>query len=135
MNRRDYTCSIGASIVMLAAAQHAVHLFETACEELYPTLHQNQWSAATDIAGKRSSSVVPALSYTPGIGFGSFLLDPQEQAALSARIISTELRRSLQMLRCLSSSPRPDHHCFSLNSWTQNLEKRMQYLISVVESI
>jgi hypothetical protein len=135
MNRRDYICSIGASIVMLAAAQHAVHLFETACEELYPTLHQNQWSAATDIAGKRSSSVVPALSYTPGIGFGSFLLDPQEQAALSARIISIELRRSLQMLRCLSSSPRPDHHCFSLNSWTQNLEKRMQYLISVLESI
>ncbi|KAF7180870.1 hypothetical protein CNMCM7691_010161 [Aspergillus felis] len=135
MSRRDYTCSVGASIVMLAAAQHAVQLFETACEELYPALLQNQWPTAPDIAGKRSNSSVPALSYTPGIGFGSFLLDPQEQAILSARIISTELRRSLQMLRCLSSSPRPDHRSFCLNSWTQNLEKRIQYLISVVESI
>ncbi|KAF7128645.1 hypothetical protein CNMCM5793_003496 [Aspergillus hiratsukae] len=135
MNRRDYTCSIGASIVILAAAQHAVHLFETACEELYPGLHRNRWSTPPDIPGKPSNSHVPALSYTPGIGFGSFPLDPEEQASLSARIISTELRRSLQMLRCLSSSPRPDHRSFSLHSWTQNLEKRMQYLISVVDNI
>ncbi|RHZ46025.1 uncharacterized protein CDV56_102190 [Aspergillus thermomutatus] len=135
MNRRDYACSVGASIVMLAAAQHAVHLFETACEELYPALLQNRWSTAPDIAGKPSHPHAPALSYAPGIGFGSFLLDPQEQASLSARIISTELRRSLQMLRSLSSPPRPDHISFSLNSWTQNLEKRMQYLISMVENI
>ncbi|KAG2417908.1 hypothetical protein HFD88_001007 [Aspergillus terreus] len=115
INSTKCTSSIGGSIVVVAAAHHVVCLFEEAC--------------------RRANGPFPA----PGIGFGSFLLDPQEQTVFRAQIISIELHRSLRMVQSLSMPLQtgcfgPDPACLAMDGWLQDLKRRLRSLISVVES-
>ncbi|KAL4783353.1 hypothetical protein BJX76DRAFT_358096 [Aspergillus varians] len=158
--RSDYTSSIGCSIVVVAAAHHVVCLFESACGELYsPPPNRGRWSIpsrsedsqhnpnSTSFGNPRRRSYGGSLGHTntnglppaPGIGFGSFLLDPQEQAALGAQIISTELHRSLRMVQSLSVPLQtgffaPDPAGVAVDGWLQDLKQRLRCLISAVES-
>lgn len=149
INHRDYISSIGSSIVVVAAAHHVVCLFQNACRELYSP--SDSGAAIRSISSLCDDSQRSRLSFgdarrrppgglpTLGIGFGSFLLDPQEQAALGAQIISTELHRSLRMVQSLSM-PLPTTGCFSpdpagaaVDGWLQVLKQRLRTLISAVE--
>ncbi|OGE48493.1 hypothetical protein PENARI_c028G02266 [Penicillium arizonense] len=154
-SRADYINSLGGSIVVVAAAHHVVCLFESACGEVYSPPSRSRWSMSsrTDNAQQNSASFGNAqrrfhgssagcsngLAAAPGIGFGSFLLDPQEQAALGAQIISTELHRSLRMVQSLSMplqtrSVGPDPASAAVDRWLQDLKQRLRSLISAVES-
>lgn len=158
INRTDYTSSVSCSVMVIAAAHHVVSLFEVACSELYnwgpegePRPGPPSYGAssndqlsqggvlADDRRRRATTTILPAASSTPGIGFGSFLLDPEEQAALRTRIIATELRRSLEIIQALSvpfnSHCQPlDSSLVVLDGWLQELERRMQFLISSVEN-
>jgi hypothetical protein len=155
INRTDYISSIGSSIVVVAAAHHVVSLFENACSDLYSHNSSDRRSMSSRMDETQHSSlafgdtrrrlpggtarsangVFPA----PGIGFGSFLLDPQEQAALGAQIISTELHRSLRMVQSLSMPLQtgcfgPDPAGAAVDGWLQDLKQRLRTLISAVEN-
>ncbi|KAL2869629.1 uncharacterized protein BJX67DRAFT_379176 [Aspergillus lucknowensis] len=149
----NYMNSIGSSIVVVAAAHHVVCLFEEACGELYfspssgnrpsmsaDTQHNNMPFGFTRrrLPGGTGGCANGPL-HTPGIGFGSFLLDPQEQAAFRAQIISIELHRSLRMVQSLSMPLLagrfgPDPARAAVDGWLQDLKQRLRSLISAVES-
>ncbi|KAL4913036.1 hypothetical protein BDW62DRAFT_205921 [Aspergillus aurantiobrunneus] len=149
LKRSDYTRSTGSLMVVVAAAQHVVDLFETACDDLYSspcwpvpsTAEVPQPHNPYTKPRRRLNSGLGASGtlHPPGIGFGSFLLDPQDQAALSARIIGTELHRTLHMVQSLST-PRqagcytPDMVSVTVDGWLQDLKQRLRTLISTVES-
>ncbi|KAJ0418002.1 hypothetical protein BJY00DRAFT_315398 [Aspergillus carlsbadensis] len=152
LKRSDYARSMGSLMVVVAAAHHVVCLFETACDDLYSSPCHGRWSLppATDpsrpnsrFGGHRGSLgggvSIPSALNPPGIGFGTFLLDPQDQAAMGARIICTELHRTLKMVQSLSTPMQAG--CFAPNlapvavdGWLQDLKQRLRTLISTVES-
>ncbi|BCS28410.1 Zn(II)2Cys6 transcription factor domain-containing protein [Aspergillus puulaauensis] len=153
LRRSDYARSMGSLMVVVAAAHHVVCLFETACDEFYASPCRGRWSlpSTTDSARSHSRfgthhrgslgggrSVSGALN-PPGIGFGTFLLDPQDQAAMGARIICTELHRTLKMVQSLSTPMQagcfaPDLAPVAVDGWLQDLKQRLRTLISTVES-
>ncbi|KAL2842713.1 hypothetical protein BJY01DRAFT_248978 [Aspergillus pseudoustus] len=145
LKRNDYARSMGSLMVVVAAAHHVVCLFETACEDLYSSPCHDKWSLPS-ISGyqKHRGSLSGGMSvsgslHPPGIGFGSFLLDPQDQAALGARIICTELHRTLKMVQSLSTPMQvgcfaPDLAPVAVDGWLQDLKQRLRALISTVEN-
>lgn len=153
INSTKCTSSIGSSIVVVAAAHHVVCLFEEACSELYSSCSSGNRPSMSDdpqhnnipfgytrrrlpgVTVGRANGPFPA----PGIGFGSFLLDPQEQTVFRAQIISIELHRSLRMVQSLSMPLQtgcfgPDPASLAMDGWLQDLKRRLRSLISVVES-
>ncbi|KAL5356674.1 hypothetical protein BJX96DRAFT_171827 [Aspergillus floccosus] len=153
INHTNYINSIGSSIVVVTAAHHVVCLFEEACSELYSSRssgNRPSMSADTEhtnipfgltrrrLPGGTIGCANGPLP-TPGIGFGSFLLDPEEQAAFRAQIISIELHRSLRMVQSLSMPLQtgrfgPDPASVAVDGWLQDLKQRLRSLISVVET-
>ncbi|KAL3459743.1 hypothetical protein BJX64DRAFT_290912 [Aspergillus heterothallicus] len=152
LTRTDYARSMGSLMVVVAAAHHVVCLFETACEDLYSSPCHDRWalpptgypsqphSRYRNHRGSMSSGMSMSGSlHPPGIGFGTFLLDPQDQAALGARIICTELHRTLKMVQALSTPMQagcfaPDLAPVAVDGWLQDLKQRLRTLISTVES-
>lgn len=152
LKRSDYARSMGSLMVVVAAAHLVVCLFETACDDLYSSPCNGRWSLppATDSSrshnrfrGHRglfgSGMSIQSSLNPPGIGFGTFLLDPQDQAAMGARIICTELHRTLKMVQSLSTPMQagcfaPDLAPVAVDGWLQDLKQRLRTLISTVES-
>ncbi|KAL3484365.1 hypothetical protein BJX62DRAFT_243996 [Aspergillus germanicus] len=152
LKRSDYARSMGSLMVVVAAAHHVVCLFETACDDFYSSPCHGRWSLppASDpsrpharFGGHRGSlgsgMSVPGALNPPGIGFGTFLLDPQDQAAMGARIICTELHRTLKMVQSLSTPMQagcfaPDLAPVAVDGWLQDLKQRLRTLISTVEN-
>jgi hypothetical protein len=107
------TLSSTSSVILTAAAEHVVSLFEIIV---------------------RSK---PYDRYTmPCVGFGTFLIDPEEQKALRTRIVSKELCLNTEMLRRLSRAitQRRGSMQERLKKWLQELEQRIENLISMVEN-
>ncbi|KAJ5249272.1 hypothetical protein N7468_000723 [Penicillium chermesinum] len=152
LKRSDYTRSMGSLMVVVAAAHYVVCLFETACDNLFSSPCPGRWSLppTTDSShshnrfrGHRGSvgsgMSTPISLNPPGIGFGTFLLDPQDQAAMVARIIYTELHRTLRMVQSLSAPMQagcfaPDLAPVAVDGWLQDLKQRLRTLISSMES-
>lgn len=75
-------------------------------------------------------------SITPCVGFGNFVIDPEEQVALQARIISRELHICHNVIRRLSASVTERDGGSAqekIKAWLQNLEQRIEGLIVAVE--
>ncbi|KAJ5107495.1 hypothetical protein N7456_004170 [Penicillium angulare] len=107
------TLSSTSSLVLTAAAEHVVSLFES-------TVRANSYDQCT----------------MPGVGFGSFIIDAEEQKALQTRIVSKELRLNIEMVRRLSgtTSQRSRSIQDKLKRWLYELERRIDNLISMVEN-
>ncbi|KAL4886427.1 hypothetical protein BJY04DRAFT_213195 [Aspergillus karnatakaensis] len=143
LKRADYTRSMGSLMVVVAAAHHVVSLFEVACEDLYASpCHDNHHALYRNRGGTLNRGLklkIQGALHPPGIGFGSFLLDPQDQIALGARIICTELHRTLKMVQALSSPMQtgcfaPELAPMAVDGWLQDLNGRLRTLISGLES-
>jgi hypothetical protein len=105
--------SVSCSVILTAAAEHVVSLFEAVVR------------------------AQPYSKYTiPCVGFGTFSIDPEEQAALRTRIISKELRLTAEVIRRLSTATteRRASTQEKVKTWLQELEQRIQNLIAVMES-
>lgn len=72
----------------------------------------------------------------PCVGFGTFLIDPEEQKAIRTRVVSKELRLNTEMIRRLSRAitQRRGSVQDKLKKWLQELEQRTENLSSMVEN-
>jgi hypothetical protein len=72
----------------------------------------------------------------PCVGFGTFLIDPEEQKAIRTRVVSKELRLNTEMIRRLSRAitQRRGSVQDKLKRWLQELEQRTENLSSMVEN-
>ena len=109
----ELTLSSTSSVILTTAAEHIVSLFEI-------IVRSKPYDQCT----------------TPCVGFGTFLIDPEEQKALRIRIVSKELRLNAEMLRRLSRAitQRRGSIQDKLKKWLQELEQRIENLISIVEN-
>ncbi|KAJ5661068.1 uncharacterized protein N7484_000440 [Penicillium longicatenatum] len=107
------TLSSTSSVILTAAAEHIVSLFEI----IVRSKPYDQYKM-------------------PCVGFGTFLIDPEEQKALRTRIVSKELCLNTEMLRRLSRAitQRRGSMQERLKKWLQELEQRIENLISMVEN-
>ena len=105
-------------MLVTVAMDRIVTLFETAI-------------GSEDTHTKKTSALT-----SPSFAFGSFQVDPEEQATLRAHILEQEIRRSLQtlaklspLLHALSSQPSKNTSL----QWCADLEHRLETLIAIVE--
>lgn len=117
--------SPGSMVVLVQCLRPIVAMLERSCLDLYPSLmlhkkdhhhthshshhHPRRFSGAEKKQedGARQAhpdpSPPPRARTLPDIGFGCFNIDPEEQKAIQATIISRELCRTLDVIKSLAS--------------------------------
>ncbi|KAL6241815.1 hypothetical protein RBB50_011348 [Rhinocladiella similis] len=107
--------SPGSMVILVQGLLQIVDMLERSCIDVYPGLKESsarRWSTdglkrppnhhhfgARMIGTGFRTAQAAAL---PGVGFGCFNLDPEEQQLIQATIISRELCRTLEVIRSLS---------------------------------
>ncbi|RVX72050.1 hypothetical protein B0A52_04648 [Exophiala mesophila] len=115
--------SPGSMVVLVQCLRPVVTMLETSCLDLCPSLlqhkkghqlhHSRRFGGADKKSGEDGGRLAhpdPPSSRTrslPDIGFGCFSIDPEEQKAIQATIISRELCRTLDVIKSLTSSLAP----------------------------
>lgn len=102
--------SPGSMVVLVQGLQQIVGMLEKNCIGLYPGLRRD---ASRLVSGEPHEKEVPLgkkqmthaahINVMPAIGFGCFNIEPEEQQAIQATIISRELTRTMDVIKSLSN--------------------------------
>lgn len=102
--------SPGSIVILVQGVRQVVEMLERTCIDVYPGLKgeaTRRFSAESlkrpGHFGARSISSGFRAQTLPGIGFGCFNVDPEEQQVIQATLISGQLCRTLDVIRNLST--------------------------------